>query len=85
MFQATPFGEFLRFSEEKKPQITKLKKIIYSTFYLLMNPNKFSLVKFFQKCSVWEIANFTKNSKFEEIVKRIKLPIPDCCRILLEQ
>jgi hypothetical protein len=73
LFQATFWG-FLGFSEEEKgPQITKLENFIYSTFYLLINPDNFSLVKFFQKCLVWEIASFAKNSKSGEIVKRTKL------------
>jgi hypothetical protein len=54
----------LGFSEEEKgPQMEKLEKFIYSTFCILIKPNKFGLVKFFQKCTVWEIASLAKNSK----------------------
>jgi hypothetical protein len=59
LFHAT-FGEFWGFSKEKGPQITKLENFIYYTFYILINLGKFSLVKFFHKCIVYEIVNFAK-------------------------
>jgi hypothetical protein len=39
----------------------KLEKFIYSTFYSLINPDNFGVVKFFQKYIFWEIASLTKN------------------------
>jgi hypothetical protein len=66
----------LGFSEEEKgPQMEKWKKFIYSTFCILIKPKNFGLVKFFQKCTVWEIASLAKNSSLEKGVKKDKVVI----------
>jgi hypothetical protein len=55
LFQAI-LGGFWGFPEEKKgPHMTELEKFIHLTFYLLINLDKFSLVKFLKsakKCKV---------------------------------
>jgi hypothetical protein len=44
----------------------KYGKVIYSTFCILIKSEKFGLLKFSQKCTVWKIASLAKNSKSEK-------------------
>jgi hypothetical protein len=50
--------------EEMGPQMENLEKKNYSPFCTPNKPYNFGLVKFFQKCTIWEIASLAKNSKF---------------------
>jgi len=52
-----------------------MEKIIYSTFHILIKIDNFGLVNFFEKCSVWEIASVTKNSKSRKGMKKDKFDI----------
>jgi hypothetical protein len=75
LFQAK-IGEILGFLEEEKgPQITKLENFIYSTFFLFINPNMFSVVKFFQNPSIWKITISYKNPKSRKRMKKDKVVI----------
>jgi hypothetical protein len=38
-----------------------MENIIYLTFCILIKTDNFGLVKFFQECIVWKIANLAKN------------------------
>jgi hypothetical protein len=40
-----------------------LESFIYSNLCTLIKPNNFGLLKFFQKCTIWEIDCLAKNSK----------------------
>jgi hypothetical protein len=63
LIRATFFG-FLGFSEEEKgPKMTSMENIIFSTFFILIQPENFGLVKFYQKCVVQEIASLAKKFK----------------------
>jgi hypothetical protein len=43
--------------------MTNMEKFIYSTVCILINLDNIGLVKFFQKCAIWEITCLAKNSK----------------------
>jgi hypothetical protein len=60
----------------------KLGNFTSSKFCIVINIDKFILLKFFQKCTVWEITSLAK--KFGKGVKMTKLSFPYCCIFLLE-
>jgi len=84
LFGATFEGLVKSLKEDKEPQITRPEKFIYSTFYLLINPDNFSLEEFFQICFLWKIVIFRYNSKSGENTKGKKLPNPNWCRSWME-
>jgi hypothetical protein len=47
-----------------------VENFIYLAFYILINIGKFYLLKFFHKCTLWEIASFAKISKSKKIEKK---------------
>jgi hypothetical protein len=51
------------------------KIYLLNILYILIKPDNFGLVKFFQKCTVWEIASLAKNSSLEKGVKKDKVVI----------
>jgi hypothetical protein len=58
-------GGFWDFQRRKRVPRWKIwKKFIYSHFVYSSSQTKLVLVKFFHKCTVWEIASLAKNSKF---------------------
>jgi hypothetical protein len=54
----------------------KIEKMIYYTFHALIKIDKFSEVKFLQKCSICKIASLAKKSKFgKKEVKKDKVVV----------
>jgi hypothetical protein len=57
-------GIFENFQRKKRDPKSPIQKILFTQHFVYSSrPDNFGLVKFFQKCTVWEIASLAKNSK----------------------